>query len=123
MDKTASRITHLRAARDRAELERQHAFDNQARIYEERDLLIGALARCYPSHRMRNSRNGKETLCIHTPAGQLAWTLHTASDRLKAAIGDIGASDNDWDKAKTAERLDRLERLARGCTFLATDPK
>lgn len=113
MDKTRRRIDSLKAARARAEQERQYAFDNQAKVYEERDLLIGALARVYPSHLMQNSRNGKPVLCIHTPSGQLAWTLHTASDRLRSAIADLPVTHNDWDRAKTADRLDRLEQLAR----------
>ncbi len=113
IDKTLSRITHLQAARERAEKERQDAFDNQARVYEERDLLIGALARCFPSHLMRNSRNGKAVLCVHTPAGQLAWTIHSASDRLRAAIADLPVVENHWDRAKTDDRLNRLEVLAK----------
>lgn len=113
--------------------ERQNAWDNAAEVYEERDLLVAALARVYPSHLMQSTRmdakgERQTVICIHSPAGQLPWTLprrtldkNAADDAVQAsggtlhmALADLEITPNDWDGAKTKDRLDRLRRLAHG---------
>jgi hypothetical protein len=52
-------------------------------VYRERDRLVAALAKIFPSHLRRDP--GEEvgfqtTVCIHLPAGQATW--HLADDEL-----------------------------------------
>jgi len=109
---TADRIAKLKAAKADADEQKQWAWDHASEVYRERDLLVGALARLYPSHRMAHTKaGGKPTICIHTPAGQCAWAL---SDALADLLDDIPLTDNDWDRAKVADRHARLEKLSRG---------
>ena len=81
-----------------------------AEAYRERDLLVRALSKQFPSHlsAYSNKRTDKLVVCIHTPAGQLAWTI---PDDMHDAYGHLEQTPNDWDKHKTAERLARLEAL------------
>lgn len=89
------------------------AWANAAEIYRERDLLVRALSKCHPSHLMRHVRSGnpKPVVCIHTPAGKLAWTLPEGDDYAKSHYRHLEWTDNDWDGCKTAERFERLEAL------------
>lgn len=108
-------VKQLRAAKARvkdAEMRKGWAYEHQAAIYRERDLLVGALARVYDSHLMYHTHHKKEpklVVCIHTPAGQLMWT---ALDTLKPLVADLEVRPNDWDRSRVVDRQDRLLKLA-----------
>lgn len=89
------------------------AWEHAAAVYEERDLLVRALSLLYPSHLMRHhsARNLKPVVCIHTPAGQLAWTLMGGDDEARARYRHLEWRDNDWDGHKTSDRIERLTAL------------
>ena len=88
------------------------AWAHAAEVYRERDLLVCALSKVYPSHLMRHhsSRNQHAVVCIHTPVGQLAWTFPD-TEWAKAHFGHLEWRENDWDGCKTKERFERLEKL------------
>jgi hypothetical protein len=102
-------MKNARARVREAETRQQWAWEHAAEVYLERDLLIGVLTHHYPSHLMKHTHHRKLTVCIHTPAGQLAWTV---SESLKPLVCHLAITENDWDKAKVIERHDRLRRLA-----------
>ncbi len=96
------------------------AWEHQAEVYLERDLLVRVLSKMYPSHLMRHvgkgSGNRKPVVCIHTPEGQLAWTLPGASvedadNFARAHYRHLEWRDNDWDGHKTVDRYARLRKL------------
>ena len=110
------RIAKLKAAKAQAEEEKQWAFDNQAKVYEERDLLVRALSKVYPAHLMRHkgetTGNRKPVVCIvHPEVGQLCWTLLGGDEQAKAQFRHLEWTDNDWDGHKTADRYARLRSL------------
>lgn len=86
----------------------EHA--RERRYQAERDLLVAVLSRLFPSHIMplKGRRIWTEAVCIHTPAGQLAWGL--AVDRLEW-FTHLERSANDWDGHSAGERFARLRKL------------
>ncbi len=109
-----ARLKALKAAKEQAETRQQWAFDNQAEIYRERDRLIRALSKAYPSHLMRHrgNSNPKPVVCIvHPEVGQLCWTLMGGDEQAKTMFRHLEWTDNDWDGHKTADRNDRLDRI------------
>jgi hypothetical protein len=105
------------------------AWEHAAEIYAERDLLVCVLARLaeqtdtagYSAHVME-TRPGRVAICVHTPAGQLAWTFpRRAKDRdavqahsgvFAECLADLPTTAGDWDGAKTVDRIARLKTLA-----------
>lgn len=117
---TDKRLARLKAAKAEADERKGWAWEHAAEVYRERDLLVAALARCYPSHVMAAGKD-RAAICIHTPAGQLAWmfpmrsegTVQANSGTLHDCLSDLPTTPNDWDKAKAADRYARLEKLAK----------
>ncbi len=110
------RLKRLKAAAADAEERKQWAYDNQVKIYHERDLLIRALSKAYPSHLMRHkgskAGHAKPVVCIqHPTAGQLCWTLMGGDEQARAMFRHLEWADNDWDGHTAAERNERLETL------------
>lgn len=102
-----------KAAIKDADEKRQHAWDNAAEIYRERDLLVRALSKLYPSHLApRTGHQPKHktawVVCIHIPGSQLAWSIPSHMVKL---YDHLERTANDWDRHKTAERFARLEAL------------
>lgn len=102
-------------------LDVRKAVKYKVEAFEERDLLVAALSQSYPSHRMTHhdvnkpvqTQSWRTVICVHTPVGQLAWTI---PDERMADFAHLEDSANDWDGATKAERLARLRKLihARG---------
>ena len=86
------------------------AWEHLAEVYRERDLLVRALSKHFPSHLSdySNKRTDKLVVCIHTPAGQMAWTI---PNEMIESYAHLEKTANDWDKHKTADRFARLEAL------------
>ncbi len=114
--RSVATISKLKASQKEAETREQWAYDNQVKVYEERDLLIRALSKAYPSHLTRNSGRkggaGKPVVCIHHPtAGNLAWTLLGGDDQALAQFRHLEWADNDWNGDTADERKQRLAGL------------
>ncbi len=110
-----ARLEALKAAKEEAETRQQWAFDHQAEVYRERDLLVRALSKAHPSHLMRHkgkSGHHKPVVCIvHPEAGQMCWTLIGGDAQAKELFGHLDWTDNDWDGHKTADRYARLAKV------------
>ena len=107
------RLAKLTEASKQAETEKEWAWGHAAEIYRERDLLVRALSKLYPSHlapRAGHQPKGKTAwvVCIHIPGSQLAWSLPA---HMLPLYDHLERTDNDWDRHKTAERFERLEAL------------
>lgn len=82
-------------------------------VYAERDRLVAFLSRLYPAHLAvaTDAEPGwNYVVCIHTPAGQMAW--HVPDSEIADLFGHLVALPNDWDGHTTDEKYRRLERLA-----------
>lgn len=97
-----------------ATAQREAARRHRARAYEERNELLRLLTRLWPSHLMPVSANlaaldGRRTLCIHSPAGQLAYVLSAPEAVSFAYLREDATSHYDgctW--KKRSERLSKL---------------
>lgn len=84
----------------------------ERRYQAERDLLVAVLSRLWPSHIASAGQHQlvwTDVVCIHSPAGQLAWGLPVDRAHLFAHL------DRDescvWDRHGASERAARLRRL------------
>lgn len=110
---TKKAVAAIKEDKERALLEKTWAWEHTASAYEERDLLACALARCYPSHRMVHTQRAKSkeprnVVCIHTPAGQLNFML---TDEMDARLSDLPIEPNHWDGHKRPEKRARMALL------------
>lgn len=95
------------------------ADDNryQNRAYYERDVMVRALSKVWPSHLMRHPSDDAEwfkghsqawIVCVHAPCGRLAW--HIADDDLPR-FAHLKTREHEWIAADGAERYERLDAL------------
>jgi hypothetical protein len=82
-------------------------------VYEERNRLVAALARHYPSGIRSTEIEGWDPewsgcVFIDTPEGQLSWHFH---DRERWLFQDLPAYDKPWDGHSSEEKYERLGRL------------
>ena len=78
--------------------------------YHERNLLVAALAKLYPSGRRRTAIEGWEPewygcVYIDLPTGQVSWHYHVSETPLFA---DLPIYDRPWDGHDTEEKYRRL---------------
>lgn len=89
------------------------ARKNRYKVIHERNLLILALAKHagFDAHLVAIDDPGEWTkaVCVHTPAGQLHWRLSPEDQEDFRSLKTIRKSD--YDGAKAAEKVARLERL------------
>ena len=114
MAHASTRMQQLKDAQSRSESEKEWAWGHAHEVYHERDLLVRALSKIYPSHLMRHrgkSGNHKPVVCIDSPAGQLCWTLLGGDEQAMAQFRHLEWTDNDWDGHKTVDRYARLAAL------------
>lgn len=94
---TATSVDELRAAKDSA--------------YGERDRLVAALSKCFPSHLARHVGEDREDdwrniVCVHLPTGQATWHIHDSEMPWFAHLGwDLNC---EWDGHTTATKYERL---------------
>jgi len=100
---------------------------HRERAYAERNELIGVLTRLWPSHVMPVSANlssladGRAVICIHSPAGQLAWILSVEeADETFPALPRI--TENHWDRSTRTERSARLSMLRKDMRSVKPSP-
>lgn len=106
-------LQRLQAEAERERVRKEWAWEHAAEVYKERDLLVRALSMLYPSHLMRHvghhSGNKKLVVCIHSPAGQMTWTI--PEWLIEIGYAHLELTANDWDGHKTAEKHERLASL------------
>jgi hypothetical protein len=89
----------------------QHKIAN---AYTERNALVAALSRLYPSHLMRHGDDPSWDpewlwiVCIETPVGQMSWHLHEPH---LSMFTHLTEGPNTWDGHTTGEKYARLARL------------
>lgn len=100
----------------------QHKIAN---AYTERNALVAALSRMYPSHLMKHGDDPQWDpewlwiVCIDSPAGQLSWHLHDAHLPM---FSHLVEQPNDWDGHTTEEKYARVAKLGvEAPLFLAMD--
>jgi hypothetical protein len=93
-------------------------------VYAERDQLVAALSKCFPSHRTRYEGadwedDWRNIICVHLPTGQATW--HVRDSELPW-FTHLDAQPGHWDGHSTAEKYRRLARLTRKTTILPELP-
>jgi hypothetical protein len=79
-------------------------------IYRERAHLVAHLARTHEAHwSVDPDEPDWPVICVHTPAGQLAW--HIAASDLDLFPPGLPTRPSDWDGHSTAEKYTRLGEL------------
>lgn len=83
--------------------------------YGERDRLVAALSKVFPSHLCRHPDEDTEwdtdwrwIVCIHLPTGQATWHIH---DSERHQFNHLSVSANHWDGHTTEEKYRRLDSL------------
>lgn len=81
--------------------------------YRERDMLVCALSKIWPSHLAYDDQVGWDdewrwVVCVHSPQGQLTW--HIRKSELPW-FGHLNHAANHWDGHTTPEKYERLSRL------------
>lgn len=112
-----ARQLNLKTAHERSEAARERRYQ------AERDLLVAVLSRIWPSHITTAGRRSiiwSEVVCIHSPAGQLAWGL--PPDR-QHWFSHLERSACEWDRHGASERAARLRALLKMPTITAEKPK
>ena len=93
-----------------ATAQRDGARNHRDEAYRQRDELLAVLSSDYESHLMPSSMtrlNWKWAVCVHLPAGQVAYTISDeTADTLFAHLPR--SADNHWDGHDRAERTLRL---------------
>lgn len=111
---------------ERMDLERLKELKVQA--YAERNRLVCALSKLFPSHLNRHPDLDKDwdndwrwIVCIHGPAGQMSWHIHDSELSMfehlhKSEYPGIEAylsyGYSDYDGHTTEDKYKRLERIS-----------
>lgn len=89
------------------------AHARERRYQAERDLLVAVLSKIWPSHIRSAARRTlvwTDVICIHSPAGQLAWGLPVDRAHWFAHLERVACT---WDGHSAGERDSRLRALLR----------
>lgn len=96
-----------------------HWYESQPteldRAYYERNALVAALSKVYPSHIMDHGPDPswepawRNIVCIETPAGQLTWHMHESHMHMFAHLKP--RDENTWDGHTTVQKYERLAAL------------
>lgn len=84
--------------------------------YAERDRLVAALSKCFPSHLAVHlgddwEDDWRNIVCIHLPTGQATWHVHDSELRWFTHL-PLGCESCSWDGHTTDEKYERLAALA-----------
>ena len=84
---------------------------HRAGALQERNLLIGVLSRLWPSHLSPSAtpQQDRVVVCVHSPAGQLAW--HISQQEAVDTFAHLKTQPNDWDHHTTGEKIDRMAMI------------
>lgn len=93
-------------------VEIQDLKDQKNNAYHERDQLVSALSKVYPSHLARDvypdvEDSWRNIVCIHLPTGQATWHIHEIELEMFEHLhsGDAACY---WDGHSTEEKYARL---------------
>lgn len=88
--------------------------------YRERDMLVAALSKSYPSHLARHPDSDttwedawRHIVCVHLPTGQATWHLHDSEWFLFTHLTYREPACPGWDGHGTTEKYARLSSLPR----------
>lgn len=83
--------------------------------YHERNLLVSALSKLFPSHLMLHPEDDSgwdpewlNIVCIDGPSGQMTWHIHSSE---LPEFDHLDVQPNNWDGHSTEEKYKRLEKL------------
>ena len=83
--------------------------------YQERDRLVAALSKLFPSHLARHPDSDPSwddewrwIVCVHLPTGQATWHIHESEF---AWFTHLVVGTNHWDGHDTDTEYDRLAAL------------
>lgn len=83
--------------------------------YTERNQLVAALNKQYPSHMCMHPEEDKEwesrwrtIICIHAPTGQLTWHIH---DKERKLFKHLKMRPSHYDGHTTEEKYKRLKKI------------
>lgn len=83
--------------------------------YWERNQLVAALSKLFPSHLAKHADNDPEweedwrtIVCIHLPTGQVTWHIH---DSEVGYFDHLLYKENHWDGHSAEEKYRRLRKL------------
>jgi len=91
--------------------QRDAARANRNEVIIERNLLLALLTQQYEAHvtELEDKRFWGWALCLHTPAGHLAWKI--TDDERQTVFAHVEAAPNDWVRMTHGEKIDGLKRL------------
>jgi hypothetical protein len=102
---------------EKLEAENDELSRQKNAAYQERDNLVAALSKVFPSHLCRHpdsdtawENDWRWIVCIHAPTGQLAWHIHDFEQPL---FSHLEVHENHWDGHSTEEKYRRLALLPR----------
>ncbi|HWI70138.1 MAG TPA: hypothetical protein VNS88_17530 [Nitrospiraceae bacterium] len=89
------------------------------RVYGERDMVIAALTKLFPSHLTRHKDTPGENwdaewlnvVCIHLPTGQATWHIHISELAWFQHLNGIELKCEGYTDYTTPEKYQRLFRL------------
>jgi hypothetical protein len=83
--------------------------------YAERDMLVSALSKIYPSHLARHpdsdltwENDWRYIVCVHLPTGQATWHIH---DSELPFFAHLPINNNHWDGHSNEEKYIRIMSL------------
>jgi|SRR5277367_2277168 len=87
--------------------------------YHERDLLVAALSKLFPSHLLIHPLNDetwdvewRTIICVHLPTGQAMWHIHDSERCLFTHLDGMNVTIcHGWDGHTTEEKYERLTKL------------
>jgi hypothetical protein len=87
--------------------------------YHERDMLVAALSKLFPSHLLIHpaadtswEEGWRTIVCVHLPSGQAAWHILDSERELVAHLEGVDMPEcGGWDGHTTDEKYRRLEEL------------
>ena len=88
-------------------------------VYRERDKLVAALTKLFPSHLTRHKEMPGENwdplwlnvVCVHLPTGQATWHIHLSELAWFSHLGRIKMQCEGYNGYTTEEKYQRLFRL------------
>lgn len=114
LEKFIESILLSQQAQYRAELEKERESKDGA--YRERNLLVQALTKLFPSYLARHDENDMGwdrdwmwIVYIDLPTGQVSWHLHDSEVQL---FSHLEVQENKWDGHNTERKYERLQALA-----------
>lgn len=85
-------------------------------VYTERNRLVAALSKLFPSHLMPHTGNEEwneewnTVVCIHLPTGQVTW--HVKTSEINLYFSHLTMTANHWDGHDTEEKYRRVDNLS-----------